>query len=271
MTNDEIRNHIFTFFKILTSDEYQKVSNHRSQTHIQSVRDYLRINATTTNPNEETSRNQITLEIINQWISNGLLTWGNKNDFDTGHFGFITVTTYGEECFQTENILPYDPDQYLNEYRSQVPQADSITLEYLGESISAYNRDMLLSSAITLGVASENAIILLIDSFTQAIRNQNRRSRFENRIRNLWISIQFSEFRQELTHFQNQIPNTLRQDLDTYLDGIFNFIRLNRNQAGHPTGSRPTKKVALHNIQMFVDYSKRVFELKDFFDNNPLT
>lgn len=271
MTSAEIRNHIFTFFKILTSDDYQKVGNYKSQTNIQSVRDYLRNNVPTTRPDEEVGRNQVVLEIINQWISNGLLTWGNKHDFDTGHFGFITVTTYGEECFQTENILPYDPDQYLNEYRSQVPQADGITLEYLGESISAYNRDMLLSSAITLGVASENAIILLIDSFTQAISDQNRRSRFQTRIRNRWISIQFSEFRQESTHFQNQLPPNLRQDLDTYLEGIFNFIRLNRNQAGHPTGSRPTKKVALHNIQMFVDYSKRVFELKDFFDNNSLT
>lgn len=272
MTRDEIRSHVINFLKSCASEDYKKVVNDSGIAHIQNVRDIFRTmmqNGGLTQPESEWG--PIVLEIINELVNNGLLAFGHKTNFDANTFGFVSVTEYGKDCFEQDNILPYDPDGYLREYISNVPSADQITLQYLGESITAYNRNLLLSSAITLGVASENAILLLVESFVQAISDQNRKSRFESRIRNRWISTQFSEFRQELTQFQNQLPTNLRQDLDTYLDGIFNFIRLNRNQAGHPTGTRPTKKVALHNIQMFVDYSKRVFELKDFFENNSLT
>ncbi|OGM65247.1 hypothetical protein A2893_00630 [Candidatus Woesebacteria bacterium RIFCSPLOWO2_01_FULL_39_25] len=220
---------------------------------------------------EEAKTNPIILEIINEWVSNGLLAFGNKNDLDAQSFGYISVTSYGEECFQNEIILPYDPDGYLAEYKAQVASVDDITLKYLGEAITAYNRDLLLSSAITLGVASENVVLLLIESFAQALPNTTRRSSFQNRIRDKWITSQYTIFKAELSHFLNQIPTDLKQDLDTYLDGIFNFIRVNRNQAGHPTGNMPVRKVALHNIQMFVDYSKRVFDIREFFLNNSFT
>jgi hypothetical protein len=177
----------------------------------------------------------------------------------------------GTECFEQNNILPYDPDGYLREFTRQVSNVDQITLSYLGESVTAYNRDLLLSSTITLGVASENMILLLIESFTQAIADTARRTRLEEKLRDKFISTQFGIFRPELAQFESQLPTNLKRDLDTYLDGVFNFIRLNRNQAGHPTGNRTTKKIALHNLQVFVDYAKRVFALIEYLNNTPLT
>lgn len=270
MNRDEIRNHIFQFFKKCASDEYASVVNHKGICHIQTVRDLFRKLLPNTPSYQEPERNLIILEIINEWVANGLLTFGHKDDLDNNAFGFLSVTSYGTECFEQNNILPYDPDQYLREYRVRVPNVDDITVVYLGEAITAYNRNLLLSSAITLGVASENAILLLIDAFVQAISDTAVQTRVRGRFRDKRISKMFETFKIELTPFQRQIPLNLRQDLDTYLDGIFNFIRLNRNHAGHPTGNKPTKKLALHNIQMFVDYSKRVFDLKDFFISNPL-
>ena len=271
MTRDEIRTHIVQFFKKCSSDEYASVVNHKGICHIQTVRDLFRNLLPNTPSHQEPERNLIILEIINEWVTNGLLTFGHKDDLDNNAFGFLSVTSYGEECFKNDTILPYDPDKYLAEYRVRVPNVDDITLVYLGEAITAYNRDLLLSSAITLGVASENAILLLIEAFAQAVSDDTRHTQRRNRLRDRWISIQYKTFRKELAPFESQIPTSLRQDIDTYLDGIFNFIRLNRNQAGHPTGHKSSKKVALHNMQMFVDYSKRVFDLKDFFTPNSLT
>jgi hypothetical protein len=270
MTRDEIRLQIWDFFKKCSSDDFHSVVSHKYIANIQKVRDLFR-RVPLSDMMNEGDVNPIILEIINEWVNNGLLAFGNKNDLDNTVFGWLTVTEYGRECFQNGTILPYDPDKYLTEYKILVPQVDNITLEYLAEAITSYNRDLLLSSTVTLGVASENSIILLIEAFINAMNNGRRKTNFMNSINRSRIARQFSSFKSELLYFNSQIPPNLKQDLDTYLDGIFNFIRLNRNQAGHPTGSKPTKKVALHNIQMFVDYSRRVFNLRDFFINNRLT
>lgn len=271
MTRDEVRNHLLNLFKTLGSDNFASVSNKKDIIHTGGVIDHLRKIEPADPPHSEPERNIIVLEIINEWITNGLLVYGNKEDPYGNTHGWLTLTDYGRECFDQNNMLPYDPDGYISEFKQQVPTVDPITLNYLSESIAAYNRDLLLSSTITLGVASENMILLLIEAFTQAISDQPRKTGLENRLRDRFISTQFGIFRTELTHFENQLPTNLRRDLDTYLDGVFNFIRLNRNQAGHPTGNRPTKRIALHNLQVFVDYSKRVFALIDHLNSNPLT
>lgn len=271
MTRDEVRNHLINFFKILSSDNFASVGSQKSVIHTGGAIDYLRKIEPIDPPYAEPERNLLVLEIINEWISNGLLVYGNKNDAYNNANGYLTVTAYGAECFDQNNILPYDPDGYIAEFTRQVPTVDPISLSYLGESITAYTRDLLLSSMITLGVASENMILLLIESFTQAIADTARRSRLQTRLTDRFISTQFVIFKTELTHFVAQFPHNLSKDLDTYLDGVFNFIRLNRNQAGHPTGNRPTKKIALHNLQVFVDYSRRIFELIDYLNTHPLT
>lgn len=271
MSRDEIKTEIFNFFKKSVSDDYKDVVNFNGIANIQNVRDLFRNQATRTTPVDETKTNLIILEIINQWVANGLLVFGNKNDLDSTASGWISVTTYGERCFEEDNILPFDPDGYIEQYKAIIPQVDDITLDYLGESITAYNRDLLLSSAITLGVASENIILNMIESFSQAIADRGARVRFQTRIRNRQISNQYETFKRELRNFNSQLPTELTRDLNTYLDGIFNFIRINRNQAGHPTGNRPNKNVMLHNLQVFVDYSKRVFALIDYFSSNRLT
>ena len=104
MTRDEIRTHMFTFFKKCSSDDFQSVCNYKGQTLIQSVRDLFRNMMPEYNHLEEAKTNPIILEIINEWVSNGLLAFGNKNDLDAQSFGYISVTSYGEECFQNEII-----------------------------------------------------------------------------------------------------------------------------------------------------------------------
>ncbi len=57
------------------------------------------------------------------------------------------------------------------------------------------------------------------------------------------------------------LSRELQKDWEIYLDGVFNFIRLNRNSAGHPTGKALNAKVVYANLQIFADYSEYIFRL----------
>lgn len=220
-------------------------------------------------PNQEWTIHNWVFEIVNEWQRAGVIYFGLAEDPNSGH-PFITITDFGKECIESGNFIPYDPDGYINELKSKVPSLDDVTLAYLRESIATYNSEHLLSCNITLGTASENMILVLIDAFIKAIADPNLKNSFERRIEGKGIYAKYNEFRSELDRFKSKIPADLTREIETYLDQTFQFIRINRNKTGHPTGISVNKKVAYSNLQVFAEYSKRVFELMDYLSKNQI-
>lgn len=202
-------------------------------------------------------------EVVQEFINSGLLYPGQPGDQNSG-YPWLTITTYGKEAFLTENWLPYDPEGYVKALKATVPTLDDVTLAYIGESISSFSRRQLLSATITLGVASENLMLLLIEAYL-AWLPEPRKSALQKKIEDRWISTQYKEFKLEFTKDAKTLPKELQADWETYLDGIFNFIRLNRNSAGHPTGKELGAKVVYANLQIFAEYARYIHALMAFF------
>lgn len=167
-----------------------------------------------------------------------------------------------KDVFLREDWLPYDPDGYLNALKAKVPMLDTITLAYIGESVAAYNRRHLLSATITLGVASENLMLTLIEIYTDWLKKHpTRQTKFQKKVQGRFISYQYNEFKKEFFDDVKSLPKELQSDWETYLDNIFNFIRLNRNSAGHPTGKKLDAKIVYSNLQVFAKYAQFIFKL----------
>lgn len=131
--------------------------------------------------------------------------------------------------------------------------------------VATYNNGNLLSSTITLGTASENLILVLIDSFINWLQKNNKNTNLIIRIKNKGIYLKFEELKKEIKVHKRDIPSDLKQEIDTYLDTIFNFIRVNRNSAGHPTGKKLNSNAIYANLQIFGEYSVSIYKLMDFF------
>ncbi|OGE32713.1 hypothetical protein A3J19_03580 [Candidatus Daviesbacteria bacterium RIFCSPLOWO2_02_FULL_41_8] len=265
MTKEEVRNILIQKLREILSDDT------KGSTQIATLVDALRekIIQEGIPPHEHWKIHNLILEIINEWYRAGVIYFSKPDDPYVG-YPFVTVTDFGKECLEQNNCLPYDPEGYIRELQRQNPLLDGVTLAYVRESISTYNSEHLLSSTITLGVASENLILALIDSFINAISDAARKQVLERRLENLVISRKYEEFRNELRTYERSLPRELTRDLDTYLDQVFHFIRMSRNSAGHPTGRAVSKNVAYSNLQIFAEYSKRICELTDYFSNHQI-
>lgn len=204
--------------------------------------------------------NSTAREIIQELINSGFLYPGTSSDQNSG-YPWLTITHYGKEAFLKEDWLPYDPDGYLKALKEKIPTIDDVTIAYIGEAISAYNRRHLLSATITLGVASENLMLLLIEAYTNWILDEPRRISFQKKIQDRFISSQYKEFKKEFIKDIKSMPKDFQSDWETYLDGVFNFIRLNRNDAGHPTGKQFDVKIVYANLQMFSEYACFIYKL----------
>lgn len=257
MEDHEIRNELIQFFKTVISREgFTQLGNILG--HMKTISQEKRCDA-----NEVQFKSK---EIINEFINNNILMWGYINDQQsTGPW--LTVTRFGERCIAEENILPYDPEGYIRTIITQVPLMDSVTLVYLKECIQTYNKNCLLSSSVTLGAASENIILMLIDSFQERISNPEAKIKFE-KLQGQHLNTKYKLFMVELKKIRKTLPKNLTKDLEVYLGGMYHFIRINRNTSGHPTGGIPNKKTIYSNIQMFSEYSQRTFELIEYFKKN---
>jgi len=257
MTREEIKNKIFECFK-------QQVvwieTNSNKEQQFQMSRIYELFPPGSEPPWKHKDVHSIAREIIQELITSGFLYPGTAGDFNSS-YPWLTITEYGKEAFLKEDWLPYDPEGYVKALKIKVPTIDDITLAYISEAIATYNRRHLLSATITLGVASENLMLLLIEAYTDWITNVTRKASFQKKVEGRFISTQYKEFKKEFVNDIKSLPKDFQANWETYLDGVFNFVRLNRNDAGHPTGKQFDAKVVYANLQVFAEYAQFIFKL----------
>jgi hypothetical protein len=265
MDRQEIQNRIFRYFR----QQLPAINNpaHSPQIQMGFLTDLLQDIVKSVPQWQGTEVMSIGREVVQELMNIGALYPGGYGQVH-GHelYPWVTITEYGRELFAQEDWLPYDSEGYVRALRTKSPELDDVTLAYAAESISAYNRRNLLSATLTLGVASENLMLLLIEAYVAWLaKDPKRQASLQKRIADRWIYTQYKEFKQEFAADVKGLPKELQGDWETYLDGVFNFIRINRNAAGHPTGKQQNAKVVYANLQIFADYTRYIFDLISFF------
>lgn len=207
-------------------------------------------------------------EVIWSLIVQGILVPG-LDDANQG-WPFLRLTEYGRRCVEEDRILPHDPDGYLREFQKDVPAADPSVSEYLQESLQCYIHGLNKASAVMLGAASEQAVLLLIDSCAESISNADEKRRFESEIDKAQsIFRKYAVFEKRLSTIKASMPRLLTENLDSLLRGIFDLIRSSRNDAGHPANGNQVDKDAVYShLRLFIPYNQRIFSLIEWFSQN---
>jgi hypothetical protein len=120
-----------------------------------------------------------------------------------------------------------------------------------------------------LGCASEKALLLLIEAYGNSLQ-AGEQDKFRKATADAIISVQFRELRKAIENdLRSRLPRELREGLDVQLNAIFDFIRQQRNDAGHPTGKLVEREVAYANLAVFPTYLRKVYALIDWMKANP--
>lgn len=271
MDREQIRQHIFAELK---KQAAWRRENHNKVQHYQMSSIYRLFQGPGT-PGENVPQWQVdqvisvAREIIQEYVTNGFLYIGTAQDQNSG-FPFITITEFGMEVFGGEDWLPYDPDGYLKEIKARVPTIDPVAFGYISEAVRTFHMRALLASSLTLGVASEVIMLELIEAYRTALQDTGRRNAFESSIKDKYILSQYLEFKTEFKKEATGLPKNLRLDWETHMDTFFNFIRINRNNAGHPTGPLIIAKAVFANLQIFANYAGFIYQLIDYLKKNPI-
>jgi hypothetical protein len=197
--------------------------------------------------------------IIERILNPGL----NDNNPD---WPWFSLTDYGERVVNSTTPVLHDREGYLAYIQKETPNIDPVILTYLDESLHTYRLNIRLSSAITLGCASEKVMLLLIESYKNSLVNPTEKNRFIKDTDGQFILTQFRALR---NWFSRKATRINREDPDITLLGIFEMIRHTRNDSGHPTGYVPSKELLSSQLHIFITYCSSIYKWIEYFNSNP--
>ncbi|MEH2252621.1 hypothetical protein [Nostoc sp.] len=209
-------------------------------------------------------------DIIWDLIMEGIIRPGLGDGDELSHgLPWYHVSEYGRSVLGIQP-QPYDPDGYLARVQT-IPNVDGVILAYLEESLKAFRIHCLLSSVITLGCASEKAILLLIDACLNALSNPIDKADFIRKTDTISVKKKHDEFQNILkTKIISHLPYDIKENLDNYLTSLFSIIRTHRNDAGHPSGKIIQREHLYSYLVVFPAYLEKVCTLINWLSKNAI-
>ena len=154
------------------------------------------------------------------------------------------------------DILPFEIEDFPNVIKNRIANVDPVIVRFIEEAIVTIKAGSNLGCAFLLGGASEKAIYLLVDSYKNAIKDEQRKQKIAQKTSNKFISKVFDEFKASWKSSLNK-PSGYgwTHDIETKIEQIFQFCRICRNETGHPQlPPNLDKGVLLANMGQFVKY-----------------
>ena len=176
-------------------------------------------------------------EVMWQLITQGVLTPGMNAPNPT--LPFFRITSYGRSVLETERFLPHDPTGYLDDVaavaETEVGQAGQ---PYLEEALRCFQSGCNLASVLLLGVAAEAVFLKFCTVAQEALQDAEERERFEQlqsvRPKHRWVVEKYNSLPREARRVM------LPESLDVTLTSLYELIRRQRNELGHPQEELPT-------------------------------
>lgn len=175
---------------------------------------------------------------------------------------FFDISEYGGRVLSQTAESPYDPFEFNRRMRETAPLLEPDTFEFLKEAVACFLGRYFRASAVMIGLASENEVLKLIELFRNTLGPSGRPS-YSRAIGNArTLRSKFDVLYSRLRSIRGTLPYQIRE-LDTWLLGTFQVIRMHRNDAGHPTGLNPSSEDVFGTLSLFLTYANRLSQLKE--------
>lgn len=199
----------------------------------------------------------LVIEVMWQLIMQGVITPGmNAANLSLPWF---RVTSYGKMVLETERFIPHDPSGYLDGVRevagTTVGQA---ALTYLEEALRCFTSGCHLASVLLLGVAAEAVFLRLCGVISGALQDDTERTQFDRlqwvKPKHRWVVEKYAALPSEVR--RGHLP----QSLDVTLTSLYDLIRRQRNELGHPQEDPPAidRELAFTYFKLFPTFIKDV-------------
>lgn len=201
----------------------------------------------------------LTMEVIWQLIIQGVITPG-LNPPNPG-LPWFRVTDYGRKVLEAEGPIPHDPTGYLDEIRREsVTVATDTTHAYLQEALRCYTSGCHLASVLLLGVAAESVFLKLWEVIGQNLATASDIKKFQQLDRKNLIAPKHRWLADKVSNLPSAVTRQLPEGLQMTIRSLYDLIRQERNELGHPRENPPTvdREQAFMFFRLFPTFIRHV-------------
>jgi hypothetical protein len=201
------------------------------------------------------------MEVFWDLFRDGVITLGK--DPANPEYPWFRVTGRGKaQLTGGSYYFLYDVAAFEQRVRGEIPKIDEVTLFYLKEALQSYRAGCILASTVMLGVATEHTFLLLLETIA---KNAAEAPKFTAVDKEFTVLRKINRFRGIIDQNRAGLSRDIVEDFDTHFLAIQSLIRTFRNEAGHPSGKMIGREQAFVNLELFMPYGKKAYQLIDYF------
>lgn len=157
------------------------------------------------------------------------------------NFPFLAITEYGRRVIENQNAHPYEIERFLEQTGNGKPIDGSVET-YLAEALRSFRSGLFVASAICLGIAAERVFILIAEAMVDALSSTVDKTELRKRLdqnamkpKQDWVHDKLKE----LDKNKRKLAIDLPESAPLLVTGIYDLIRQQRNDLGHPSDDPP--------------------------------
>jgi len=203
------------------------------------------------------------MEVLWLLINEGVIAPGmNSSNLELPWFH---ITEFGRKVLEGEKYAPHDPDGYFKRLRQDIPELDRVVEVYLSESINCFRRGNNIAAMVMLGVAAERVFLLLCDAIKASLLDSASKARFEKIIEKNSMKPKMEFVTKCLADNKKALPREVADNYEITLTSIYNMIRSQRNDLGHPQEQPPV--VRREQVYVYLNIFPHYYALVDLLIN----
>jgi hypothetical protein len=171
------------------------------------------------------------------------------------------VTEAGKQWLSSAGPALEDSDGFLAALNALIPTLDPVVKQYIEEAVVTYNRQVWFASAVMVGAASEKLVYMLADSLLIVTAGNNNRA-LGKAIKDRILPTMFEQLNKVLTgHIESgSLPYDIHEGSGPHLMSLFEAIRVQRNDAVHPTVGQVTPTTVRLTLSAFPSACRKVYD-----------
>ena len=175
-------------------------------------------------------------EVMWQLLTQGVITVGR--DASNPALPFFRITDYGQKVLEAERFVPHDATGYLDDLRTVTGViATDVTVAYVEEALNCFNAGCHIASVLLLGVAAESVFDQMCEIVRASLKDTSEQNNLNPKLpvkpRHRWIV-------QKYQNLPKSVRQQLPESLDMTLTSLYDLIRRQRNELGHPQDKPPS-------------------------------
>jgi len=202
------------------------------------------------------------IECHNQLLTMGyVIQWPNTPTPPNPNW--LRITERGKQWILGAAPIPDDHDGFLAALNALIPTLDPVITQYLIEAVVTYNRQAWFASAVMVGAASEKAVYMLVEALLAVTETTGDRKAIQKAISDRNIPNMFEQIDKLLKRHREsgRLPYAVREGSERHILSLFEAIRVQRNEAVHPTIGEVTPESVRLTLSAFPAACRKIYDL----------